>query len=125
MKHRRKRMVEYASMEHRREGPAAALTGLADEVGLPLEVVMELARKNELRCLFNPRTHKLESRVELRRRLEAGTLDSVTPTPDEARREAARKRYRYRDGASVSRARARLAAKRIPPWQVDAENLGS
>jgi hypothetical protein len=122
---KRQRVIEYASMDHR-ERPAAALRGLADKVGLPIEAVVELAQKDELRCLFNPATRRLERPEELRRRYADGTLTAATPTPRdvyELRREVRRKRLPR--AAQAARRRAQLAAKRLPPWQVDAENLGS
>ena len=40
----------------------------------------------------------------------------------ERRREVQRKRFP--PAVLTARRRAQLAAKRVPPWQVDAENLG-
>ena len=82
-----------------------------------------MAGRNELRRLFNPATRRLEHPQELRRRHENATLTAATPRDAyQLRREVQRKRFP--PAVHIARRRAQLAAKRVPAWQVDAENLG-
>jgi hypothetical protein len=74
--------VEYATSKRSSD---TALRSLADQTGLPVERVEQLAARNELAALFSPRTGRLRPATEIRSAEAAGRLHArpSSPTPQQ------------------------------------------